>query len=155
MVWVLIYIHTVSGESARKPLVNARLTYLAQREVKSLVWGLFNNHTLSASSDGSVEVLQNRLSLHCSLHSGKSATIYLFIQYSKNRIMALVYVRSITHSTMYQKSSILLARTGVWKISSVACGFSSIKTDYSDYSKSLISRINEVYVFFNKIAVFY
>ena len=37
------------------------------------------------------------------------------------------------------KSSILLARgTGVWKISSVACGFSSIKIDYSYYLKSLI-----------------
>ena len=58
----------------------------------------------------------------------------------ENRIMARVYVRSITHSTMYQK-------TGVWKISSVACGFSSIKIDYSDYPKSLISSINEVYVF--------
>ena len=45
------------------------------------------------------------------------------------------------------KSSILLAGTGVWKISSVACRFSSIKIDYSDYPKSLISRINEVYVF--------
>ena len=44
------------------------------------------------------------------------------------------------------KSSILLAGTGVWKILSVACGFSSIKIDYSDYPKSLISRINEVYV---------
>ena len=43
-------------------------------------------------------------------------------------------------STMYQKA---------WKISSVARGFSSIKLDYSDYPKSLISRINEVYVFFN------
>ena len=42
------------------------------------------------------------------------------------------------------KSSILLTGTGVWKSSSVACGFSSIKIDYSDYSKSLISRINEV-----------
>ena len=31
------------------------------------------------------------------------------------------------------KSSILLAGTGVWKISSVACGFSSIKIDYYDY----------------------
>ena len=30
--------------------------------------------------------------------------------------------------------------------SSVACGFSSIIIDYSDYLKSLISRINEVYV---------
>ena len=49
------------------------------------------------------------------------------------------------------KSSILLAGTGLWKISSVAVGFSSIKIDYSDYLKSLISRINEVYVFFNKI----
>ena len=52
------------------------------------------------------------------------------------------------------KSSILLAGTGVWKISSVACGFSFIKIDYSDYPKSLISRINEVYVFF-KLAIFY
>ena len=65
-----------------------------------------------------------------------------------------VYVRSITRSTMYQKSSILLAVTGVWKISSIACGFSSIKIDYSDYPKSLMSRINEVYVFF-AIAIFY
>ena len=32
-------------------------------------------------------------------------------------------------------------------MSSVTCGFSSIKIDYSDYPKSLISRINEVYVF--------
>ena len=31
--------------------------------------------------------------------------------------------------------------------SSVACGFSSIEIDYSDSMKSLISRINEVYVF--------
>ena len=51
------------------------------------------------------------------------------------------------------KRSILLAGTGVWKISSVACGFSSIYIDYSDYPKSLISRINEVYVFFNKISL--
>ena len=53
------------------------------------------------------------------------------------------------------KSSILLAGTGVWKISSVTCGFSSIKIDYSDYPKRLISRINEVYVFFfNKIPLY-
>ena len=49
------------------------------------------------------------------------------------------------------KSSILLAETCVWKISTVACVFSSIKIDYSDYPNSLISRINEIYVFFNKI----
>ena len=43
------------------------------------------------------------------------------------------------------KSSILFAGgTGVWKISFVACGFSCIKIDYSDYPKNLIRRINEV-----------
>ena len=36
------------------------------------------------------------------------------------------------------------------EISSVACGFSSIKIDYSDYLKSLISRKNEVNVFSTK-----
>ena len=46
------------------------------------------------------------------------------------------------------KCSILLAGTGVWKISSVACGFSSFKIDYYDYLESLISRINEVMFFF-------
>ena len=61
--------------------------------------------------------------------------------------MARVYVRSITRSNMYQSSMILLAGTGVSKIRSVACGFSSIKIDYYDYPKSLISRINEFYVF--------
>ena len=54
--------------------------------------------------------------------------------------------------TMYQKTPILLAGTGIWKISSVACGFSSIKIDYSDYPKSLISRIREVYLF---LTIFY
>ena len=34
------------------------------------------------------------------------------------------------------------------KISSAACGFSLIKTHYSDYPKGFINRINEVYVFF-------
>ena len=50
------------------------------------------------------------------------------------------------------KSSIVLAGTGVRTITSVACGFSSININYSDYPKSLISRINEVYEF---IAIFY
>ena len=49
---------------------------------------------------------------------------------------------------MYQK-----AGTGVRKINSVACGFSSIKIHFSDYPKSLISRIKEVNVFFNKISL--
>ena len=44
-------------------------------------------------------------------------------------------------------SSILFAGNGVVKISSVACGFSPVKIDYSDYPKSFISRINEDYFF--------
>ena len=53
-----------------------------------------------------------------------------------------------------KKSPFLLAGTGVWKISFVACGISSFKIDYSDNPKSLISRLNEVYVFFfNKITL--
>ena len=68
----------------------------------------------------------------------------------ENQILARVYVRIITRSTLYvPKSSISLAGTGVWKISSVPYAFSSIKIDCSDYPKSLISRINEVYVFFS------
>ena len=62
-----------------------------------------------------------------------------------NRIMPRVYIRSIsciTRRTMYQKAPLL----GVWKISSVPCGFSSIKIDYSDHLKSFISRINDAYV---------
>ena len=51
------------------------------------------------------------------------------------------------------KSSVLFAGNGTVKISSVACGFSPVKIDYSDYLKSLISRIIEVYVFFNKISL--
>ena len=62
--------------------------------------------------------------------------------------MTRVYVRSITRSDYVPKSSILLAKTGVWKMSSVACGFSSLQINYSDYPKSLISRINEVNSFF-------
>ena len=60
--------------------------------------------------------------------------------------MAQVYVRSITRSIMYQKSP-FLAVPGVWKISLVACGFSSFKIDYSDYPKSLISRLNDVHIY--------
>ena len=70
--------------------------------------------------------------------------------------MPRVYIRSIAGNKMYYvpKSSMLLGgETGVWKISSVACGFSSIKIDYSDYPKILISRIKEVYIFFNKTSL--
>ena len=42
------------------------------------------------------------------------------------------------------KSSILFAGNGAVKISSVACGLSPVKIDYSDYPKSFVSRINEV-----------
>ena len=65
----------------------------------------------------------------------------------ENQIMARVYVRSISRTCTKKFHFVTLAGTGVCKSSSVACGFSSIKIDYSDYPKSLISRINEVYVF--------
>ena len=65
----------------------------------------------------------------------------------ENRIMARVYVRSITRSNMYQKAPFCLAGTDILNISSIAFGFSFIGIDYSDYPKSLISKINEVYVF--------
>ena len=61
----------------------------------------------------------------------------------ENRIKARVYVRSITLSTMYQKAQLCLPELAQ-KISSEACGFSSIKIDYSDYPKGLLNRRNEV-----------
>ena len=70
--------------------------------------------------------------------------------------MPRVFMRSICillHSSVPKCSILLAGGTGGWKVSSVARGFSSIKIDYSDYSKSLISRINEVYVFFNKTSL--
>ena len=71
----------------------------------------------------------------------------------EDRTKPRFYVRRITRSTMYEKS-ILLAGTGVRKTSSGACGLSRIKIHISDYPKSLISRINEVYVLFNKISLY-
>ena len=46
-----------------------------------------------------------------------------------------------------------VSRNWRMEISSVACGFSSIQIYHSDYPKSLISRINEVYLFFIKISL--
>ena len=62
----------------------------------------------------------------------------------KVQIKPQVYLWRILRSSMY-----VLAGTGIRNIISVACGFSSIKVHFSDYPKSLISRINEVYVFFH------
>ena len=76
------------------------------------------------------------------MHSGKSATIR-----ESNHGSG---VGKEHYAWYYEpKSSILLAGTGVWKISSVAWAFSSIKIDYSDYPKSLISRINDIHGFFS------
>ena len=76
--------------------------------------------------------VQTGLSLIC------FQTLVMFIRDSppqfENQIMPWEYIRSIT-----QKSSILLAGTTVVK--SICL------------KKSLISRINEVYVFFNKISL--
>ena len=73
----------------------------------------------------------------------------------ENRIMARC-MQGALRVVLYTKKLHFVSRNWLWKISSVACGFSSIKIDFSDCPKSLISRINEVYgVFFNKnIAIF-
>ena len=65
----------------------------------------------------------------CRLHSGKSATIR-----ESNHGSGVSKEHYAKHYV--PKCSILLAGTGIWKISSVACGFSSMKIDYSDYPKS-------------------
>ena len=64
------------------------------------------------------------------LHSGKSAIIG-----ESNHGSGVICKE---HYAYYYvpKSSILLAGTGVWKISSGACEFSSIKIDYSDYQQN-------------------
>ena len=56
-------------------------------------------------------------------------------------------------SSMYQKAP-SFAGNGAVKISFVACGFSPVKIDNSDYPKSFItcSRINEVF-FLHKISL--
>ena len=39
---------------------------------------------------------------------------------------------------MYEKSSVLLAGTGVRKISFLACGFSPVKIQFSEYPERLM-----------------
>ena len=63
------------------------------------------------------------------VHSGKSVTIP-----GSNHALG---VYKVLYVWLYvPKSSILFAGIGVWIIISVACEFSSIKIDYSDYLKS-------------------
>ena len=83
-------------------------------------------------------------------HSGKSATI------RESNHGSGVCQEHYAEYYIGTKKLHLLARTGVWKFSSVhvACGFSSIKIGYSDYPKSLISRINEVMFFSIKYRYF-
>ena len=61
--------------------------------------------------------------------------------------MARVYVRSILRSTINQKAPFCLLELSYGKYRSVACELSSIKLDYSDYPKSIICRINDIYGF--------
>ena len=75
------------------------------------------------------------------MQSGKSCTIRESNQVSN--------VPRAHYTYYYVQSSILLAVAGVRKISSVECGFSPIKINFSDYPKCLMSRLNEVYVFCN------
>ena len=56
-------------------------------------------------------------------------------------------------STMYQKAPFCSSEMAGVKISSLACKFSPVEIFYSDYSKSFISTINEVYFFPIKITI--
>ena len=66
----------------------------------------------------------------------------------ENRTTAQVNVRSVVLCT---KKLHFVSLNWRMENSSVAHGISSIKIDYSDHLKSLISRINEVYVCFFSI----
>ena len=68
--------------------------------------------------------------------------------------MPRVYIRYITRSTMYQKSTMFLARTGVWKLVLYHVDSALLKSIILILLKCLISRINEVYVYFNKISLY-
>ena len=104
--------------------------------------------TRGPSVSSQAQVLQGFICLIITITMYSTCIIRESTPQFENRIMAREHVRSIV-----PKSSILLASTGVWKFSSVACGFTSYLKNrllYSDYPKSLISRINED-MFFNKI----
>ena len=58
-----------------------------------------------------------------------------------------MYVR---RSTLYNKALFLIAEIDLRKQRTVACGISLIKIHCSDYRK----RINEVYVYSNKISLY-
>ena len=97
-----------------------------------------------------IEMLQSTQELFVEMLQIASETIRESLAKFENRIMPRVYVRRATHITIYEKSSSLLARTGVGKKNSnEASGSSHIKTHYSDYPKRFINRISEV------IAIFY
>ena len=64
--------------------------------------------------------------------------------------MARVYVRSITRSTMYQNAPFCELELAYGKLVLLFC--SMWVQLYSDYLKSLSSRIHDVYVFFNKVS---
>ena len=70
----------------------------------------------------------------------------------ETRIKYWVYVRRIMRCTMIEKAP-FVSQNGVRKIGSVACGFRSIEIHFPDCLKSLISRLIENYVFFNKMTL--
>ena len=73
------------------------------------------------------------------MQSGKSGTNRESNQASGVRVVLHVCTKKVN----------FVSRNRLRKISSLACRFSPIKIHFSDYPKSLISRTNEVNVFFN------
>ena len=68
----------------------------------------------------------------------------------ENQIMARVYVRRITRSTMYQKAPLCKPELTYGKLVLQHVGSALLKSSILIIRKSLISRINEVYVFLIK-----
>ena len=79
--------------------------------------------------------------------------IWQYLYHSENSVTIRESRKGALRVVLCTKKLHFVSRNLRVEISSVACGFSSTKIDYSDYPKSLISRINEVYVFFNKISL--
>ena len=72
-------------------------------------------------------------------------TCFFTVYHQSGKLNQALGVRKAYYTYYYvRKGSILLAGTGVRKVSLVACGLSPIKIHFSIYLKSLIRRINEV-----------
>ena len=76
-------------------------------------------------------------------HSGNSFTI------RKSNLGSVVYKEHFAKHYLPKSSIFVIWNWRIWKISFVACGFSSIKIDYSEHPKSLIIRVKMKFIYFS------